>query len=49
MKAGHNWMQHPVWKRRYKLLAQCDRNFKDVPPGIKNYLQSAIFSGKYDE
>jgi hypothetical protein len=49
MKAGHNWIQHPVIKERYKMLAECDRTFKNAPPVIMSFLRNAILAGKYDE
>jgi len=47
MKASHNWMQNPVTRHRYELLAEVDRTYKAYP-NIMRALKACIMKGFCD-
>jgi hypothetical protein len=47
MKASHNWMQNPVTRHRYELLAQVNRTYQAYP-NIMNALRVGIMEGRLD-
>jgi hypothetical protein len=47
MKASHNWMQHPVTRHRYELLADVNRTYQGYP-NIMKALKASIMNGFCD-